>query len=50
MLLLDYETETNYTPVKIKTKSLEKQVGLNNGMINYELEFEFAYDMINTAI
>ena len=50
VLLLDYETDTNYTPVKIKTKSLEKQVGLNNGMINYELEFEFAYDMINTAI
>jgi hypothetical protein len=48
--LLDYEVNTDYTPVKIKTKSLEKQKGINNGMINYELEFEFAYDMINTVV
>jgi hypothetical protein len=48
--LLDYEVNTDYNPVVIKTKSLEKQVGINNGMINYELEFNFAYDMINTVV
>ena len=36
-------------PVKAKTKSLQKQVGINDGMINYEMEFEFAYDLINTC-
>ena len=47
--LLDYEVNTDYTPVKIKTKSLEKQKGINNGMINYTLDFDFAFDMINTV-
>ena len=37
--LLDYEVDTNYNPVKVKTKSLQKQTGLNDGMINYELDF-----------
>jgi len=40
----------NYTPVKVKTKSLQKQTGLNDGMINYELDFEFAYDLIGTVV
>ena len=50
VLLLDYEVNTNYTPVKAKTKSLQKQVGINDGMINYEMEFEFAYDLINNVV
>ena len=39
-------------PVKVKIKSsLKKQVpALNDGMMNYTLDFEFAYDMINTVI
>ena len=48
--LLDYETNTQYTPVNVKTKSLEKQTGLNNGMMNYSLDFEFAYDLINNVV
>jgi len=48
--LLDYETDTQYTPVNVKTKSLEKQTGLNNGMMNYSLDFEFAFDMINNVV
>ena len=47
--LLDYEVNTDYTPVKVKTKSLEKQKGINNGMINYTIDFDFAFDMINTV-
>ena len=48
--LLDPEYNQDYLPVKVKTKSLEKQVGINNGMINYELEFDFAYDLISTVV
>ena len=48
--LLDFETDTQYTPVNVKSKSLEKQTGLNNGMMNYSLEFEFAFDIINNVV
>jgi len=48
--LLDYDYNTDYTPVKIKTKSLEKQKGINKGTINYTLDFDFAYDLINTVV
>ena len=48
--LLDYETDTQYTPVNVKTKSLEKQTGLNNGMMNYSLDFDFAFDIINNVV
>ena len=50
ILICDYENNTDYAPVKLKTKRLEKQTGLNNGMMNYTLEFEFAYDMINNVM
>ena len=48
--ICDYENNQDYASVKVKPSSLKKQVGLNDGMINYTLEFEFAYDMINTVI
>tara|TARA_R100000654_G_C2683581_1_gene127629 strand:- start:1560 stop:2645 length:1086 start_codon:yes stop_codon:yes gene_type:complete len=48
--LLDYENDTQYTPVIVKTKSLEKQTGLNDGTMNYTLDFEFAFDIINNVI
>jgi hypothetical protein len=50
VLLCDYENNTDYAPVKVKTKSLQKQTGLNNGMMNYTLDFDFAYDMINNVM
>lgn len=50
VLLCDYEVNEDYTPVRIKTKSLKKQTGLNDGMMNYTLDFEFAYDMINNIM
>ena len=48
--ICDYENNPNFAAVKVKSNSLEKQIGLNNGMINYTIEFEFAYDIINTII
>ena len=48
--ICDYENNQDYASVKVKPSSLKKQVGLNDGMMNYTLEFEFAYDMINTVI
>ena len=48
--LLDYDYNQNYNPVNVQTKSLEKQTGLNNGMMNYELTFNFAYDLINNVV
>jgi hypothetical protein len=34
-------------PAKMKTKSIEKQKQINTKMINYQLEFDYAYDIIN---
>ena len=48
--LLDYENNILYTPVNVKTKSLKKQTGLNDGTMNYELTFDFAYDLINNVV
>ena len=50
VVLCDYENNADYAAVKVKTNSLKKQIGINDGMINYTLDFEFAYDMINTVI
>ena len=40
----------NYLPVKINTKSTELFKHINTKQINYSLEFEFAYDVINSVI
>jgi hypothetical protein len=50
ILICDYENNQDYAPVKLKTKNIKKQTGLNNGMMNYTLDFEFAYDMINNVM
>ena len=50
VLLCDYENNEDYAPVKVKTKSLQKQTGLNDGMMNYTLDFDFAYNMINNVL
>jgi len=48
--LLDYNTNSNNAfPVKVKTESLVKQTGLNDGTMNYTLDFEFAFDLINNV-
>lgn len=37
-------------PVKINTKSTELFKSINTKMINYQLEFEYAYDTINSVV
>ena len=46
ILILD----ADYLPVKINTKSTELFKHINTKQINYSLEFEFAYDAINSVI
>ena len=43
-------SDGNYLPVKINTKSTELFKHINTKQINYTLEFEFAYDVINSVI
>jgi hypothetical protein len=43
-------SDGNYLPVKINTKSTELFKHINTKQINYTLEFEFAYDVINSII
>jgi hypothetical protein len=38
------------TPVKINTKSTELFKSINTHMINYQLDFEYAYDIINSVV
>lgn len=37
-------------PVKVNTKSINKQKNINNKTINYQIEIELAFDVIQTAI
>ena len=46
ILILD----VSYSPVKIITKSTELFKHINTKQINYSLEFEFAFDVINSVI
>ena len=46
ILILD----PNYLPIKINTKSTELFKHINTKQINYSLEFEFAFDVINSVI
>lgn len=48
-LLLSERILVDGHPANMKTKSLEKQKQINTKMINYQLEFQFAFDMINTV-
>ena len=40
----------NDSPVICKTKSIEKKEQVNNKMNNYEFEFMYSYDTINSVI
>jgi len=40
----------NSLPVKINTKSTELFKNINQKMINYSLEFDFAFNAINNVI
>lgn len=44
-IVIDYNQ-----PAKINTKSMELFKSINTKMINYQLDFEFAYDTINSVV
>ena len=46
-ILLSERILVNGKPAKMKTKGFEKQKQINTKMINYQLEFDYAYDIIN---
>ena len=37
-------------PIRINTKSINKEKNINNKKINYSLDFEMAFDTINNVI
>jgi hypothetical protein len=37
-------------PVKVNTKTLNKQKNINNKTINYSIEIELAYDTIHSIV
>tara|TARA_R100001463_G_scaffold36156_2_gene78253 strand:+ start:960 stop:2048 length:1089 start_codon:yes stop_codon:yes gene_type:complete len=47
--ILDFDNNQNAFPAKVKTQSLVKQTGLNDGTMNYTLDFDFAFDLINNV-
>ena len=49
-LLMSERILIDNKPAICKTKSLELMKNINNHLINYNLEFEFAYNSINNVI
>lgn len=41
------ESETDTLPVIVKTKSLTRKTSVNDKLINYTIEFDYAFDKIN---
>ena len=48
-MLLSETIRINGLPAVLKTKSVEKYKHINQKTINYQMEFEMAYDVINTV-
>ena len=49
-LMLSERILVNNLPVKLNTKSTELFKSINTKMINYQLEFEYAYNDLNNVI
>ncbi len=49
-LMLSEKVLVDEKPAILKTKSIELNKSLNTKQINYSLEFEFAYDLINSIV
>jgi len=49
-IMLSERILVNNRPAKLNTKSTELQKNINNKMINYQMEFEFANDIINSVV
>ena len=48
-LLLSERILVDGKPAKTKTKGIEKQKQINTKMINYQIEFDYAFDIINNV-
>ena len=49
-LLLSETISLDRVPVNVKTKSVELKTHIKDRLINYEIEFEYAFDIINNMI
>jgi hypothetical protein len=49
-LILSEKVLVDEKPAILKTKSIELNKSINTKQINYSLEFEFAYDLINSIV
>ena len=49
-LMLSEKILINEKPAKLNTKNTELFKSINTHMINYQLDFEFAYDVINSLV
>jgi len=49
-IILSENVQINGLPVKVLTKSIEYYKAITTKMINYKLDFEYAYDTINSLI
>ncbi len=49
-LLLSQTVLLDNKPVLVKSKAMDKKTGLNNKNINYEIEFEYNFGLINNNI
>jgi len=49
-LMLSEKVLVDENPAILKTKSIELNKSINTKQINYSLEFEFAYDLINSIV
>ncbi len=49
-LMLSEKVLVNEKPAILKTKSIELNKSINTKQINYSLEFEFAYDLVNNIV
>ena len=49
-LLLSETINLDKVPVTVKTKGVELKTHIKDKLINYEIEFEYAFDIINNMI
>jgi len=45
-----WQNNNKRVPIKVNTKSINKQKNINNKTINYSIEIELAFDVINSVI
>lgn len=49
-ILLSERVLVNFSPAQLKTRDITKHKKVNTKLINYTLEFEYAFDVINSVV